>query len=221
MTETDRAKSPLCPCCSTSDPLQAVVVPPPVSESAFSENKPGPETRTGVVLSPFQLGAVGCLLISTGVIAFGLGVLCGQRNAVPDANRVPQRTTISGRVHDFPEGSVLICLPVNSRPEQKLALAHNSTEELLSDQLPGKQLAAIDGRVSGINSDGRFQIDLIVPGEYFFLCLADGPSSGPDTRTLAQLGRYFLRGNELLKRFQWRWVRKRIDADADFAVVEL
>jgi hypothetical protein len=98
-------------------------------------------------------------------------------------------------------------LPKKNRPEEKLNLDSESIHHLATDSNLLNSIRAFGGEIASADELGNFAAVLPDADEYFVLALVEQDSSPmiADTRTLAELGRYFLYGDQILTRFAWSW----------------
>ena len=128
---------------------------------------------------------------------------------------------LSGQVHGNSGEAVLICFSANNRPEQKQEVRHATVEQLLSDRSLSESLQQFGAKLVQVSGAGRFRVEMPTPGEHFLLVLTDPggrPPERPTTETLARLGRYFLRGDQLLGRFRWSWSEIELNVDEEIAI---
>ncbi len=209
-----------CPHCSTVQPVpSASLATPPASANSAS---PGDSaTRDGLLITSRQLWAFGGLVLATGLIAFGLGWKFGMASAKSAKAERHGPVRLSGQVRGAAEGAVLFCFSEKKRPEQKLELQHSTVDQLLGDQALSDSLQQFGAKLVQVNGAGRFQVEIPAPGEHYLLVLSDRRGTKSDratTQTLARLGRYFLRGDQLLGRFRWSWTELELNADEEITI---
>ena len=128
---------------------------------------------------------------------------------------------LSGQVRGASGDAVLFCFSASRRPEQKQGLRHVTVEQILGDQSLRESLQQFGAKLVQVSGAGRFRVEMPTPGEHFLLVLTDPggrPPERPTTKTLARLGRYFLRGDQLLGRFRWSWSEIKLNVDEEIAI---
>jgi hypothetical protein len=172
----------------------------------------------------------GVLLAVVGLVCFGLGVLVGGRTSpgpAGSAPRVARPCQVSGSVafkdrrgQPAPDdGSVVILLPQDARPDQKATVLGLRPD----DQPPDGDHAALaairslGGDYARADAQGRFKLRVADTGPYFALFISRNTKrkAGESFKTtdLAQLGRYFTDASDLIGENRYRWTVERIQSD--------
>lgn len=207
-----------CPHCNHPQtvPSESPVVPPPTDLVA------PPNPSNGIVLSRRQATALGGLVLASSLASFCLGWLFGRTPTPEYTVTADLKCTVDGKIGNSRRPATVVFLPLHNRPEEKVALPAlqniSNNAELL------RIVRAIGGGITSADKTGEFSIVLPSADEYFVLVLAERDNSitstAPDTRTLAQLGRYFLHGDQILAQSAWSWTRKHI-RDGTRVVIDL
>lgn len=187
-----------------------------------------------LALPRYVLYGQGILLGVVAFVALGLGILIG-RSSAPSTElaRGPARPCyLTGTIHytsssgaKSPDaGAVVMVVPQDHRPEQKLAIEGLRPD----DPEPNEDLAAL-GQLKAIGGDyarasdlGTFKLRVPDTGEYFLLVVSKHAgrrsSERLDSVHLAQMGRYFLPAPDLLGDRRYRWEAESIQRDRDFSL---
>ena len=218
----------LCPHCDFAQPLPDTSAPSPPERSepaarqlADVPSNDAPVVGDSILITRRQLTAIGGLLIGTGLIAFGLGWMFGRGSggSIDSGERGP--VTLSGRVRGIEGESIAFCFSASNLPERKQQVEHATVEQLLQDKSISQSLQQIDAKLVRIDQARPFQFEMPSAGQYFVLVLSDRRGRNeqmPDTQTLAQVGRYFLRGDQLLGRFRWAWVSVELESNQEITI---
>ncbi len=117
-----------------------------------------------------------------------------------------------GRQQKADTGSVVIALPAQQKPAERL-----DPEYLKPNRFEPVNNRAIDkirdrgGDVVRVNQDGNFELQLRGPAEFFILVISNAKSSqgkfAMEKSQRAEIGRYFLPYEPLLKEHEFDWQR--------------
>ncbi len=227
-----RAGAPLEPANKTSiqpvlaaaevdDAVQAVDVGEPDTASR-SDSQTVSVPRRIVYLQGFLLGIVA-------LVFFVFGMIVGSGSRSESGPPPFQPCTISGTVlyedsaHQAiaDESSIVIIVPLASRPDQKAAVEGLRP----SDPEPGEThpsvavIRSLGGDYARVDRRGRYRLRVTTPGRYHLLIVsrhakrADGQQ--PQATDLAQIGRYFVPATSLLDSQQYTWKEMRIRDDIE------
>jgi len=200
----------------TEDETQAVAAPP------ADENY--------VAVPRYIVYVQGILLGVVALIAFALGILVGGATVTNSgtkggptgpvllSGRVTYRDSGNQQAND--EGCVVIALPDNAKPEQKIDIdGLRPDDDSPGDTHPGVvAIREIGGNIDRVDRDGNFRLQLSEPGRYFVLMLSahtrapDGIT--PDRDHLAQMGRYFTSPLDLIGTNKHFWRNERVQRDS-------
>lgn len=172
----------------------------------------------------------GILLGVVALIAFALGILVGGSTATTSgtgeeaagpvllSGQITFRNSGNEQVPD--EGGVVIALPADAHPEQKIDIAGlRPGDDPPADDHPAVlAIREIGGNITRVDLDGNFRLQLSEPGRYFVLMLSghtrsvDGTT--PDREHLAQMGRYFTSPLDLIGANKHYWRNERVQRNS-------
>lgn len=185
-----------------------------------------------VAVPRWVLYAQGILLGIVALVAFTLGILVGgvtSNGSGGDEEEVGP-VTLSGKVtyvdsgdnQAFDEGTVVIAVPSNAKPEEKI-----ETEGLRPDDDGSWQnhrgvlaVRELGGDATRVNIDGNYRLRLAGPDSYHVLIISrharapDGAT--PDLEHLARMGGYFKASLDLIQPQKYHWENKRVMKDTSF-----
>jgi len=192
--------------------------------------------RDKVAVSRAVLYSQGILLGVVAVVSFALGVLVGgntSSNKTSDAD-ADQPSVLTGNVtyidssdQRLPdENSVVIAVPQNVRPDEKIGIEGIKLEDAPPELHHPSLLAILQlgGAYARVRVDGFFRLQLSKPGPYFVLIVSRHTLRRQDTQPppehLAQMGRYFSLPLELIgpNKHVWKSIRVKgsVAHDHDF-----
>ena len=206
----------------SDDAVQAVDVSEPDTASP-SDWQMVSVPRRVVYLQGFLLGIVA-------LVFFVFGMIVGSGSRSESGPPRSQPCTISGMVlykdsarQALPdESSIVIIVPLASRPDQKAAVGWAAS----SDPEPGEThpsiavIRSLGGDYARVDRRGKYRLRVTTPGRYYLLIVshharrADGQQ--PQAGDLAQIGRYFVPATSLLDSQQYTWKEMRIRDDIEF-----
>lgn len=179
--------------------------------------------RRVVYMQGFLLGIVA-------LVFFVFGMIVGSGSRSESGLPRSQPCTISGTVRYEDgarqarpdESSIVIIVPLASRPDQKAA-----AEGLrLQDSTPGEThpsmavIRSLGGDYARVDRHGKYRLRVTTPGRYYLLIVSHHArrESGqqPQANDLAQIGRYFVPATSLLEDQQYTWKEMRIRDDTSF-----
>jgi len=184
--------------------------------SAFEPTTSSSPNSSGIVISRRQLLGIGAILFGTAIGAFALGWLFG--SATRSGEQLASRKgpiRVMGQISAASSDSIVIFFPVAIRPETKLTFPNESISNTKSNHTLNVQLQSFGAQIVSVDELGNFSAVLDSSGEHFVLVLSNPSTDGvhteaqvPETRVLAQIGRYVLHGDELLARHTWSWTEQ-------------
>lgn len=202
--------------------------PVPFAESSGRHspdwNAPLPVTRTAI----YTIGAV---IVGVAICSFLLGWSMGREMG---SGQVAAATTGSNRIHGrisyatsrgktvADSESVVIVLPTNQRPDEKLEIATLRPDvpppNALHPTIQG--IRAIGGDFARTDRTGDFQLEIPNPGEYFLLVISShlprSSSEPPTTKEIVELGQYFKQPDVLLGKNDFIWSKELIRSEKRF-----
>ena len=187
--------------------------------------------RTKVAVPRSVLYAQGVLLGVVAIGMFAFGWFVGSATSTPGPSieedltpRVVRGTLLfkDSANRDQPDaGSVVIMVPEESRPgpDDKVDIEGLRPD----DPLPGEthaglqRITVMGGAYARTDANGDYRLQLPKRGKYFLLIISGNKhrSGANDLNKdhLAQMGRYFIRANDLLGDNRFRWSEERIGQD--------
>lgn len=178
---------------------------------------------TKVAVPRLVLYMQGILLGIVGLGAFAIGVFVSDTGPTDDPGSTKPATIIGKLTYlnvdnqAQPDGgAIVLALPLDKRPDEKLAASGlrpdepppgDSHEGVLAIQQMGGSYGRADGR-------GQFQLQVPRSGRYFLLLMSGNTQRKegelPDGQDIAQIGRYFLLPGDLIGDNKYRWTEEMV-----------
>jgi len=222
-----------CPSCGVAVQLDAGshdrIIPPALPEHSTVADQDAAESDRGYVRVPRSvLYLQACLLGAVALGGFVLGAGFGGIYSGPkSAGQLPQGPCeIRGQVTSIDEegqevgqaNAVVVFLPAQRRPEQRLEIAGLRPEDELppTDHPSLSGLRLLGGAYARTDDQGRYGLRVQEAGEFFVLVLPQRPRDlrtvAWNKRDLAQIGRYFKDAMGLLGNNDYRWQKITVTA---------
>jgi hypothetical protein len=191
----------------------------------------GAADATLVAVPRWVLYAQGILLGIVALVAFTLGILVGgvTTSGSGDGDEEFEPVTVSGKVtyvdsanEQAPdEGAVVMAVPSNAKPEEKIETEGlRSGDEASWQDHPGiLAVRQLGGDVARVNIDGNYRLRLAGPDAYYVLIISrharvpEGVT--PNLEHLAKMGGYFKSSLELIDPQKYLWTNKRVSKDTN------
>ena len=184
-----------------------------------------PVDRTKVAVPRNILYMQGVLLGVVAWVAFALGMIlggCFQQPAASPAEHQP--ATLTGKltyttIDDQPApdvGSVVLVLPVDKKPDEKVAIDGLRPDEPppCKNHLAVAAIQSLGGEYARADTNGEFEVNLARSGRYYVLLVSGNAKCKrnelPKRTDLVQMGRYLLLASELIGQNKYRWTREGI-----------
>ena len=200
------------------------ILPPP------SERSPGETTLSGkslhaepppiVSVPRYVLYTQGGLLGLVALIFFVFGLIVGSRSTLETGRADESRPVVVSGVVRYEErlgsersdnGSVVMLLPADERPDEKVTAAESGPEAFGPERNPGvlAMLESLGGDYVRADQQGRYRVRAPSSGRYFLLVISENArrprNEYPAANDLAELGRYFTPATQLLGQHCYRW----------------
>lgn len=194
---------------------------------------PSPLGATRVAVPRSVLYAQGILLGCVALVFFIFGLVVGSGSqAAPAAAKPAGPVTVSGRVFcerqgqraEGDAGSVILLLPAERRPDEKLMAAGLRPDDPPppEDDPARTVLETLGGDYARADQRGRFRVEGSTAGRYFLVVISKHrrrpADAHPAATELARLGRYIIPPTELLGRQRYSWHELVLDEDKELDI---
>jgi hypothetical protein len=181
--------------------------------------------RRVLYLQGFLLGAVA-------LVFFVFGLIVGSRSSSQTSTTGVGPCTLTGRVlyenssdATIPDaGSVVVALPVATRPDEKAEVSGLRPVDPAADEShPGLAvIRSVGGDYARADRRGRYRLRIAAPGRYYLLFISRNrrraEDEQPKAQDLSQIGRYFLPATQILGNHRYRWTEMVIQEDRQLNV---
>jgi len=205
---------------------------PNLHEPAAAPSRTAEKFDPNVVsISRRVLYAQGVLIAATGVIAFLLGYLFGESSSAPTPadpvisagpiEVVGKLTYMQGGEPQADAGAVIIVLPHDSSPDEKIAIEGLRPQDSppSEEAMPVRAIRSLGGQYLRSDRNGQFSLTLPRAGRYHVLFVskaAQRPANvPPSAEDLAALGRFFKAAPDLIAGQKYRWQTLELEQGTD------